>query len=182
MYATASTDTSYPDILILKGLSIPTYLTLSSLLLTHDANTLSALKSSCTIHIIELSYCSDASYDATLTRKQSQHHLLVSLLLSEGWTLANTSPPPHMPSHLRTTAPICIPSISVLSPPSSIPPASPLPLPVTLAHHVHILLFTHSCTIPKTLVSLLSSFSIPPSNQHDLLCALATHSYCSFNA
>ena len=44
-----------PDILILKGLSITTYFTLSSLLLAHDTYTLSTLKSSCTVHIIELS-------------------------------------------------------------------------------------------------------------------------------
>ena len=37
-------------------------------------------------------------------------------LVSEGWTLATTSPPPHTPSHLRTNAPICIPSISLSSP------------------------------------------------------------------
>ena len=92
-------------------------------------------------------------------------------------------PPPPLPTCLHTfaTAPICIPSISVLSPRPSLPQATPLPPPVTLAHHIHILLFTHSCTIPKNLLSLLSSFSIPPSDQHDLLCALAIHTVRSMH-
>jgi len=51
-----------------------------------------------------------------------------------------------------TSINVCEIHESVVDPP-------PLPLP-SLAHYLHILVFTHSCTLPTSLVSALSIHTV----------------------
>ena len=130
-----------PDLLIFHGLPITDYTRLAPLLASHDPTTLAHLRSTCLLYIVGLTYTSDEAYNLTLHKKTTQHHLLISLLLRDGWRIASAPVPKPLPSHLQWTPPP-IPSVSPSVPPSRIPPVcyrfptlSPCPLP-----HLHPLM------------------------------------------
>ena len=172
-----------PDMLIIKGLDLSTFDSLSPLLSALDPSTLASLKSTCTIHLVELAYTSDDSYNHTLLKKKSQHFFLASLLLAAGWTLASTVSPPPLPPHLQAQTPPPIPLIQPCtgSPPPP-PPTTVQPSPITLASHVHILILTHSCTLSRSIQALLTAFSIPHDASHSLLSSLSIHTVRSTHA
>ena len=165
-----------PDMLIIHGLDMPTFHACSLLLATLDSATLTALKSTCTIHLVELTYTSDDSYNQTLHKKKSQHFYLASLLLNAGWTLANTVSPPPLPPHLQAHPPPSIPHVQPSDTPHPPPPPTALqPSPITYASRVHILILTHSCTLSCSILALLTAFSVPHTACHTLLTALSIH-------
>ena len=164
-----------PDLLIFHGLSITDYTRLAPVLASHDPTTLAHLRSTCLLYIVELTYTSDEAYNFTLHKKYTQHHLLISLLLRDGWRIASAPVPEPLPSHLQWTPPPPIPSVSPSAPPSRLPPVTTDSPPSHLARFVHILIFTHSCTLPLTLVPLLQAMRVPAAASHTLLCSLAVH-------
>ena len=91
-----------PDILIVHGLSYTRFASLQPLLESPDPSVsrpaLRSLQHSCTIHIVELGYTSDRSHSSSVTRKRSQHNLLVHLLLHAGWSLPSCPPPASSPA------------------------------------------------------------------------------------
>ena len=171
-----------PDILIVQGLDVTSFHTLSPLLDHLDPPTLASLKSSCTLHLVELTFTSDDSYNQTLLTKKSQHFFLASLLLDAGWSLATTVPPPSLPQHLQTHTPPPIPLVPTCMPSPPLPPTAPATSPTTLASRVHILILTHSCTLSRSIQALLSAFSIPSAASHSLLSSLSIHTVRSAHA
>ena len=171
-----------PDLLVIHGLSLAKYHSLSPLLALHDPHTIASLKSSCVLHPVELTYTSDDNYNQSLLSKKSQHYFLLSLLLDAGWTLPTTVPPPPLPPHLQTHPPPPVPLVSTLPTTTKLPPTVLASPPPSLAHHIHIIILTHSCTLSRSLQSLLTIFSIPSHASHSLLCALSIHTVRSSHA
>ena len=85
-----------PDILLIEGLTYPTYKSLLPTL--HLPSTLRSLQHTCRLHLVEVGYTSD-SRAATSHPKSSQHCQLAQLLLPAGWSLS-TSPPPPFPNRM----------------------------------------------------------------------------------
>jgi len=89
-----------PDLLIIEGLT-PAFVASHKRSMS-DPAVLGPLKARCTIHILELGYTADASFQTSLGRKYFQHLLLRRALVSAGWKvssgasghLGGISPPP----------------------------------------------------------------------------------------
>lgn len=79
------------------------YLTYLLDLLTQDTSNLST-QESYTMHVVEVSLCSDDTYLTKNMQKTSQHHFLVSSLLSTGWNLMTNCPPLHLSVNLCNLA------------------------------------------------------------------------------
>ena len=105
----------------------------------------------------------------------SQHHYLVASLLAEGWKIALAPVPPPLPKHLQWNPPPSVPLIAPDQPPPRSPACALTAPPTSLARYVHILLFTHSCIIPKNIPVLLEALSVPSDASHSLLTALSVH-------
>ena len=59
------------------------------------------------IHIVELCCTSDRSHSSSVTRKRSQHNLLVHLLLYAGWSLPSFPPPASFLTITSTFSGMC---------------------------------------------------------------------------
>lgn len=73
-----------PDLLLVQGLSV-------SDVVSHnlsDPVVLSRFQRTCTVHILEVGYTSDASYLTSLSRKHFQHVTLCRALVAAGWKLS----------------------------------------------------------------------------------------------
>jgi len=155
-----------PDILIIEGLPRETYLALRQDIESQSvAGTafISSLKQNPTtkVHIIELGYTSDATYDHALSRKLTQHNRLASHLLSAGWSLASSPNPPALPDAHADDPPT----------PDPLPPQLPHNIP-DFSHHVHIFLLSTSGVIYRPADTLCSILGIPPSEITDVLRSL----------
>ena len=173
-----------PDILIIHGLSLSDYARLADRLdcPNPDTTLLSDLRTACTIHIVELTFTTDASYNFRLEQKKAQHYQLVRLLLHCGWTI-HSAPPPSPRRLAKSALPAAHIADVPAAPPSSLPtvvqPSVPTrhrpssPGSTSLAHHVHIFILTYSCTIPANLQTFLKLLQVPPPAMHTLLHSLA---------
>ena len=170
---------------IIIGLSLSDWARYSSRLdCPHpDLDLLTDLRNICTIHIVELTFSSDASFNFRLQDKQAQHHLLLQLLLHCGWHIHSTPPPQPrryaLPAHSSSPL-VYVPALPTAPP--HIPPVALAPVRPTrstssstssLSHHVHIFIITHSCTIPTNLQTFLDIMQVPPAATHRLLTALS---------
>ena len=63
---TSSLDKLRPDMLIFHGLSLARFSSLSTLLSNHDPTTIADLKTSCILHVVELTHTADAAYNDTI--------------------------------------------------------------------------------------------------------------------
>jgi hypothetical protein len=82
-----------PDLLLVHGLSVSDVVSYD---LSHPL-VLSYFQRSCTIHILEVGYTSDASYLTSLSRKHFQHVALCRALIAAGWKLSTQ---PSSPFHI----------------------------------------------------------------------------------
>ena len=175
-----------PDMLILHGLSLSDWARYSSRLdCPHpDLDLLTELRNTCTIHIVELTFSSDASFNFRLEDKKAQHHLLIRLLLHCGWHIHSTpSPQPRRYSlPANSSSPIvyvpALPTAPTRTSPVAFAPPHRSQRPTcssttSLSHHVHIFILTHSCTIPTNLKTFLDLMHVPPAATHRLLTALS---------
>ena len=97
-----------PDILIIEGLPLATFLAHKSDLESLNPTGLAflhQLKQKVKIHIIELGFTSDASHTDSLSCKCSQHNHLVSHLISSGWKLATSIIIHIIPTHSSSHGP-----------------------------------------------------------------------------
>ena len=161
--------------LVIRGLSLSSSRLITAQLTAHDPTTLASLKASCLLYIVELSYTCDEFYNTALKKKMSQHHHLVGSLLAEGWKIAPAPVPSPLPIHLQWNPPPSIPLLAPDLPPPRSPACALTAPPTSLARYVHILLFTHSCIIPKNIPILLDALSVPRDAAHSLLTALSVH-------
>ena len=151
-----------PDILIIEGLPSDKYLALRDDIESQSpfgTAFITSLKQSPTtkVHIIELGYTSDATYDRALSRKLTQHNRLASHLLSAGWTLASSPNPPALSLAHADDPPTLDP----------LPPQLPHNIP-DLSRHVHIFLLSTSGVIYKPADTICSLLGIPTSDISDL--------------
>ena len=149
--------------------SVTTYQRLSHLLAAQSpqAPTLASLKSLCTIHLVEATFCSDDFYDASLHSKNANtitsYFYLASLLLDR-----SLPPPSHRHNSPSTSVShlpsLYAPDVSVPIPPVPVPlvlyllPPSPYSLgpPSVISSSPTLVL-----TLPTSLLSLLTALAIP---------------------
>ena len=174
-----------PDILIIEGFPLTTFrehqpdleaLNPAGLAFLAD------LRHHAKIHIIEVGYTSDTSYADSLSRKQSQHNHLASHLLSAGWTLASSVPPPHVPiSSQPPHVPHTTHALDQPSPPTDpLPPQQPNNIP-DLSHHIHIILLSSSGVIFQPTDSILSILGLSKTEIDHLLRSLHSQNHGSSN-
>jgi hypothetical protein len=75
-----------PDILFIEGLVLSDAPTDTNASLPRDR--LRRIQQTCTVHIIELGYTSEASHAETLQRKRQQHLQLLIHLTAAGWSVS----------------------------------------------------------------------------------------------
>ena len=76
-----------PDIFLVDGLLTHSPDVPDTLNSTWRSTTFHRLRRTCTIHIVELGYCSDKSHTSCISRKQEQHTALIRDLQSHGWNV-----------------------------------------------------------------------------------------------
>jgi hypothetical protein len=77
-----------PDIMMVEGLMTTDSRAPTSLFHVWSRQNKAAIQSDCTIHILELGYCSDASHTSCVTRKLAQHQQLLQALRDSGWKVS----------------------------------------------------------------------------------------------
>ena len=80
-----------------------------------DPVVLRRFQQSCTVHILELGYTSDASYVTSLHRKHFQHVRLCRALSAAGWRLAATGDTPYHVLMLGMTGHIFLPCSDIFA-------------------------------------------------------------------
>ena len=174
-----------PDILIIEGLSLSTFLHHQSdleSLTPYGLTLLTDIKKHAKIHIIELGFTSDTSHTDSLTRKRLQHNHLASPLLSAGWTLATSIHPPlsnntpllHELSPYTDTTIATSPIIHDIVQPDQDPPLPaqhPHNIP-DLSRHIHIILLSSSGVVYKPTDTILSMLGLSATDIDQLLRSL----------
>ena len=159
-----------PDILIVHGLTQHSFCHTFRIPLEQlDLVTLAAVQRSCTVHIIEVGYTSDASFHDSLSRKRAQHNLLVHYLQFAGWTVSSSSPfPPHpvLPDNPFVT-PLADDDVPL-------PPQLPAALP-DLSSHVHIFLISFTGVLYKPITPMLLFLGLHGHDVDNLLRSLHLH-------